>query len=159
MAKSPTGYTAPITGVFTELWISPNRTGSDIFQIFGVQSIPTLKTAVEDVTYTVLESDEERSTKGIRPFESLEIECLFYKEQATAIEALANSGEEVKWYVKLPDVMGTVYTWEGSIDISNSEITNDGMLMNTIKAGKSNELETLTALPATASTMSVTSVD
>ncbi len=147
MAQSPTGYSSPSTGVFTEVWISPNKTGDDIVQIFGVQTLPNLKTAKNDVTYTVLESDEERAVKGIRPFEALEFETIMYKEQALALEDLANLNQDIRWYVKYPDGYNMVYTWEGSFDIANSTISNDSMLLNTIKGGKSTNAELITSLP------------
>ena len=146
MAKQPTNYTAPTNGILTELWYSTDGSAANLKQVFGVQSIPSAYTAKDDVTYTTLESDTEFATKGRRTYESIEVSCLLYKEQFTALETLAATNTDLTWYIKLPEITGTVISWEGSLDIAMDEITDD-MIMCIVKIGKSTVPVILGSLP------------
>lgn len=147
MAQTPTNYTPPSATTLTELWYSETEAGTGKTQVFGVQTIPSPVTAKEDITYRTMESDTEFAVKGVRPYETIEVECIFYKEQYTAVKTLADANKELWWFLKLPDSQETIYKWRGSVDISLGEIGLDGMIMSVLKIGKSSVPVTLEAMP------------
>jgi viroplasmin and RNaseH domain-containing protein len=152
MAQTPpTTYTPPSASTLTELYYAQDNNGvpaTTLTQIFGVQAIPPADTAKEDITYRTLESDTEFAVKGVKPYESIEVECIYYKEQYTALKTLADSNKELWWYVKLPESQQTVYNWRGSIDVSMAEIALDDMLRCVIKIGKSTKPTVSDSLPS-----------
>lgn len=145
----PTTFTPPQAATLTELYYATSETGTALKQVFGVQAIPPAITAKEDITYRTLESDVEFSVKGVRPYESIEVECILFKEQFTEIKTLADAGDELWWFVKLPDALKMVIKWRGGVDISVSEIALDDMLKSVIKIGKTTVPVMLEALPTT----------
>lgn len=60
MAQNDPSLTPPVASKFTELWYASTEDTS-LKQVFGVQSIPTVISASEDITYRTLESDTEFS--------------------------------------------------------------------------------------------------
>lgn len=151
MAEMSATFTAPSTTATTELWYKAKA--GTLTQVFGVQSIPPIETAAEDVTYRTLESRTEFADKGVRAFESIEIECIGYPEQYKAIKTLSETDEDVEWYVKLPDKFkneekAITLTWKGSVDISLAEVALDDMIKTTIKIGKSSVPKLIDGLPA-----------
>lgn len=128
--------TTPKTSMKTELWYSTE--GGTKTQIFMVQSIPQLQTPQEPITYGCLESSTEFQTKGTRKAESIAIPILYVAEQHTALKALAEANTKLTFYVKFPDSTAATseqpltYTFSGTIDLANDEITIDGMLAETI---------------------------
>lgn len=150
--QSPT-LTPPVASVRTELWYAETE-DTALKQVFGVQSIPSADTAPEDVTYRTLESGTEFAVSGVRPYESIEIELIYYKEQYTALKAL--NGKELYWYAKLPDASAgsgagakpLVVKWRGSCNVSLAEIAQDDMIKCTLKIGKSSVPEDLEGLPS-----------
>ena len=146
----PTTFTPPAASVYTELYYatSENPSGSGLTQIFGVQAVPPPVTSKEDITYRTLESDMEYAVKGVRPYEPIELECIWYTEQYDALDDLAELDEELWFFLKLPASQKTVFKWRGSIDISPAEIALDDMLKTVIKLGKSIKPIKLKTLPA-----------
>lgn len=139
----------------TELWYKSGGSGT-LTQVFGVQGIPSVITQAEDITYRTVESTTEFSAKGVKAFESLEVECIAYPEQFTAMKALDDSGAELDWYQKLPDPFresgGTkpiTLHWKGSVGISLTEIVLDDMVKMMVKIGKSTVPEIIDGLPTT----------
>ncbi len=148
MAKEPTSFTSPSTGILTEVYYATSETAAPI-QIFGVQSVPQFLTAKDDVTYTALESDTEYATKGRRAYETMEMQTLYYPEQQAALETIAATDADVYYYVKLPTVgtaTGKIYSWKGSLDVSIDEIDDD-MIYSVIKMGKSTVPAIVSSLP------------
>lgn len=150
--ESPT-LSPPVASVHTELWYAETEDTS-LEQIFGIQSIPSADTAPEDVTYRTLESATEFAVSGVKPFESMEIELIYYKQQYTKLKAL--NGKELYWYTKLPDASAgsasgakpLVIKWRGSCNVSMAEIALDDMIKCTLKIGKSSVPEDLEGLPS-----------
>lgn len=103
-----------------------------------VQSIPQLQTPQEPITYGSLESSTEFQTKGTRKAESIAIPVLYVAEQHSALKALADANSKLTFYVKFPDSTAPTsekpltYTFSGTIDLANDEISIDGMLAETI---------------------------
>lgn len=128
--------TTPKTSMKTELWYSAD--GGAKTQIFMVQSIPQLQTPQEPITYGCLESSTEFQTKGTRKAESIAIPILYVAEQHTALKALAEANTKLTFFVKFPDSTAATsekpltYTFSGTIDLANDEISIDGMLAETI---------------------------
>lgn len=128
--------TTPKTSMQTELWYSTN--GGTKTQIFMVQSIPQLQTPQDPITYGSLESTTEFQTKGTRKAESISIPILYVAEQHTALKALADANTKLTFYVKFPGSTAPTseqpltFTFSGTIDMANDEITIDGMLAETI---------------------------
>lgn len=128
--------TTPKTSMKTELWYAVD--GGTKTQIFMVQSIPQLQTPQEPITYGSLESSTEFQTKGTRKAESIAIPVLYVAEQHTALKALADANSKLTFYVKFPDSTAPTsekpltYTFTGTIDLANDEISIDGMLAETI---------------------------
>ena len=128
--------TTPKTSMKTELWYSVDS-GTKT-QIFMVQSIPQLQTPQEPITYGSLESSTEFQTKGTRKAESIAIPVLYVAEQHSALKALADANSKLTFYVKFPDSTAPTsekpltYTFSGTIDLANDEISIDGMLAETI---------------------------
>lgn len=155
MATNNPTLTAPAPTVFTELWYAEAE-DTGLKQIFGVQSVPSIISAPEDVTYRALESDTEFAVPGVRPYESIEIEILYYKEQWAELKAAEAKHAEVWFYVKMSDQSAggdgnkpTVIKWRGSMAVSLSEITLDDMYKCMLKAGKSTVPQTVEGLPET----------
>lgn len=154
MAETSTTFSPPSVTMKTELWY---KVGSGtLTQVFGVQSIPSIITTAEDITYRTLESTTEFSLKGVRAYESIEIECIGYPEQFKTMKALGDADEMLDWYVKLPDSFkGTGDTkavtvhWQGGLDVSLAEISLDDMIKTTIKIGKTTVPEIIDGLPTT----------
>ena len=152
-AESSPTLSPPVASVYTELWYAEEE-DAGLKQIFGVQSIPTADTAPEDVTYRTLESGTEFAVQGVRPYESMEVELIYYAEQYKALKAL--NGKELYWYTKLPDASGgtasgakpLVVKWRGSCNVSLAEIAQDDMVKCTLKIGKSSVPEDLQGLPS-----------
>lgn len=153
MAQNDPSLTPPVASKFTELWYASTEDTS-LKQVFGVQSIPTVISASEDITYRTLESDTEFSVPGVRPYETIEIETLYYKEQYDALKALESAGTIPWWYVKLPDSSAgtsgkpTVIKWRGALSVALSEIALDDMIRSTLTIGKSTVPETIAGLPS-----------
>ena len=128
--------TTPKTSMQTELWYSTD--GGIKTQIFMVQSIPQLQTPQDPITYGSLESTTEFQTKGTRKAESISIPILYVAEQHTALKALADANTKLTFYVKFPNSTASTseqpltFTFTGTIDMSNDEISIDGMLAETI---------------------------
>ena len=156
MAEFSTTLTPPVASATTELYYAETE-DTDLKQIFGVQSIPAIISAPEDVTYRTLESRTEFATQGVRAYEAIEIELLYYKEQYTALAALESGGKVPYWYVKLPDASAgsgasakpLVVKWQGSMSVSIAEVALDDMVKCTLKIGKSSVPETIDGLPDT----------
>lgn len=155
MAEFSTTFTEPSSTSKTELWYK-NDTDGTLTQVFGVQSIPSIITPAEDITYRTLESGTEFALKGVRAFESIEVETIGYPEQFTALKVLADAGETLDWYVKLPDKFKSkddsgpiTIHWKGGLDVSISEIALDDTLKTMLKIGKSSVPDILKGLPTT----------
>lgn len=154
MAQVSKTFTPPASTVGTELYYAVVE-DTDLVQVFGNQSIPTVDTAPEDITYRTLESPIEFAVPGVQPFESIEIENMFYKEQFEAIKAVADTGKEPFWYIKLPDITGGTgagakplcIKWRGAIKITFSEIALDDMIKTMLKVYKSTVPEFIEGLP------------
>lgn len=154
MAQSNPTLTPPVATKFTELWYATTE-DTGLKQVFGVQSIPTIISAPEDITYRTLESDTEFAVSGVRPFETIEIETLYYKEQYEELKAVEKSSSMPFWYVKLPDgtagsasgAKADVIKWRGSLSVSLSELALDDMIRSTLTIGKSTVPETIEGLP------------
>lgn len=153
MAETTQSLTAPSPTMKTELWYKSGTSGA-LTQIFGVQSIPSIITPSEDITYRTLESATEFALKGVRAYESIEIECLGYPEQFKALKTLADADDELDWYVKLPDTFkgkdelaAVTIHWKGGIDVSIAELALDDMIKTTIKIGKTSVPEIMAGLP------------
>jgi len=156
MATSNPNFTPPVASKNTELYYATEE-DTGLVQVFGVQSIPQIITTAEDITYRTLESDTEFSTPGVRPYETIEIETLYYKEQFTALKTVEKSGESPWWYVKLPNASApsggkpTVIKWRGALSVAMSAIELDDMVRSTLKIGKSTEPTELEGLPSASS--------
>jgi len=141
-------FATPSSTVFTELYYATNAAGAGAVQIAGVQAIPPAITPKEDITYRMLESDIEYAVKGIRPFETIEVETILHVEQYRTLEALADEGNELFWFVRLPTGANQMTVrWRGCLDISLAEITLDDMLRSVLKIGKSSAPETIVWTP------------
>lgn len=144
MAKFNPAFTPPVSTALTELWYSETETGAPT-QIFGVQEIPRLNEPAEDITYRTLESDEEFATPGIKPYSSIEVPILLYKEQAAALEAL--DGETLWWYVKYPESYGIIKKWKGRLKYSDDGFPLDDMCKAVLKIYKDSTPTKVTAMP------------
>jgi hypothetical protein len=144
MAEVNTTFTPPSPTMTTELYYK--KSGATT-QVFGVQSIPPFQGTPEDLTYRTLESTEEFAAPGVKAFSAIEVECLLYKEQWEAMIALSN-GDDVDWYVKLPDDYEKVFHWKGKFILTLASIDLDSMYMCTLKIYKSTQVEELSAIPA-----------
>lgn len=154
MAMSDPTLGTPSSDVGVELWYAETE-DTGLKQIFGPQSIPVISAAKEDITYRVLESDEEFSVKGRRPRETIEIEMISQRAQHDTLKALADKDAQLWWYVKLPDsytATGSsdpkVIKWKGSIDLTFSEIGLDDMLRDILTIGKTTKPEEINGLPS-----------
>ena len=147
MAEISTTLTPPSATMKTELWYKAS-TGT-LTQVFGVQSIPPVKTAAEDITYGSLESSSEFAVKGTRKFESIEVETILYKEQFKALTLLDEAEETLEWFVKTPANIGIILSWKGGIDVSMAEIAMDDMYKSTLKIGKVTVPVMLDEMPST----------
>lgn len=152
MAEISKTFTAPSATIKTELWYKAKE--GTLTQVFGVQSIPSITPAKEDITYRTLESSTEFALSGVTPHESLEIECIGYPEQLKAIKLLEDAGD-LDWYVKLPDTFKTTgdtgamtIHWKGDVSINLAEVALDDTIKTTIKIGKSTVPEIIDGLPA-----------
>lgn len=156
MAETSTTFTPPASTAGTELYYAVTE-DTALIQVFGNQSIPTVDTPPEDVTYRTLESSTEFAVPGVKPFESIEIENMYYPEQFNAIRAVAESGKEPYWYIKLPNVTAGATSgakplcikWRGAVKITFSEIALDDMIKTTLKIYKSTVPEFIEGLPST----------
>lgn len=141
--------TTPKTSMQTELWYSTAREGAKT-QIFMVQSIPQLQTPQDPITYGSLESTTEFQTKGTRKAESISIPILYVAEQHTALKQLADDNTQLFFYVKFPDSTAPTsespltFTFSGTIDMANDEISIDGMLAETITVYRDSLVEETT---------------
>lgn len=152
MATSNPALTPPSASVFTELWYASTE-DSGLKQVFGVQSIPTIISPPEDITCRVLESDTEFAVQGVRPYETIEIETLYYRAQFDELKLLEGGNETPWWYVKLPDKSAgssgkpMVIKWQGSCSVSLAEIALDDMIRATLTIGKTSVPEIMSGLP------------
>ena len=153
MAQQNPEFTAPSATMLTELWYA-EKEDTGLVQVFGNQSIPEIDTPPDDITYRTLESDTEFGVPGVKAFAAIEVECLFYKEQFTAMKALADAGKEPFWYVKLPDSTAggasakpLVIKWKGKFSINIGEIALDDMIKTKIKIYKATRPEIIEGLP------------
>lgn len=157
MAKSDMTLGDPTSDVGVELYYAVTE-DTGLTQVFGLQGIPVISAAKEDVTYRTLESDEEFAVKGRRPRETIEITLVSQRKQHDALKALANSDAFPWWYVKLPDSYTAageskpkVIKWKGSVDLTFAEISLDGMIQDTLTLGKSTIPEEIDGLPSSSS--------
>ena len=155
MAEVSSTLTPPVASVTTELYYAETE-DTGLKQVFGVQSIPTIISAPEDITYRTLESRTEFAVQGVRAYETIEIELLYYKEQYSALATLEEAGDPIYWYVKLPDASAgsgasakpLVVKWQGSVSVSLAEVALDDMVKCTLKIGKSSVPTTMDGLPS-----------
>lgn len=158
MAKESTAFTPPAATMLTELWYAETE-DTALVQVFGNQSIPEIDTPPDDITYRTLESDTEFGVPGVKAFAAIEVECLYYREQFTALKALADAGKEPWWYVNLPDVTAgsaanakpMVIKWKGKFSITIGEIALDDMVKTKIKIYKATRPEIIEGLPSSGS--------
>ena len=80
MAQNDPSLTPPVASKFTELWYASTEDTS-LKQVFGVQSIPTVISTSEDITYRTLESDTEFSVPGVRPYETIELSGSCFRQK------------------------------------------------------------------------------
>lgn len=155
MAQTNASYTQPAATMLTELWYAETE-DTGLVQVFGNQSIPQVDTPPDDIVYRTLESDTEFGVPGVRAFSAIELECLFYPEQFTAMKALADAGKELFWYVKLPESSAgegkepLVIKWKGAFHISIAEIALDDMVKTALKIYKSSKPAYINGLPTSA---------
>lgn len=155
MAQSNPALTPPAATMYTELWYASTE-DTGLKQVFGVQSIPTIISAPEDITYRTLESGTEFAVPGVRPYETIEIETLFYKEQYNELKAVETAGTIPWWYVKLPDASAgsasgakpLVIKWRGAMSVALADISMDDMVRATLTIGKSTVPEAIEGLPS-----------
>ncbi len=153
MAEFNPALTPPQSTVGTELYYATTEDTS-LKQVFGTQGIPIINAPPEDITYRTLESSTEFAVPGVRPYETIEIETLYYQEQYDELENVSESGD-LWWYVKLPN--GTsptgsnpkVIKWKGALSVSVGELSQDDMIRSTLTIGKSSVPETIEGLPTT----------
>lgn len=154
MAKESNNFTAPAATMLTELWYA-EKEDTGLVQVFGNQSIPEIDTPPDDITYRTLESDVEFGLPGVKAFSAIEVECLFYREQFTALRTLADAGKELYWYVKLPDSTAgsganakpLTIKWQGKFSITLGEIALDDMIKTKLKIYKATKPEIIEGLP------------
>lgn len=152
MATNNPNFTPPTSTVFTELWYAVEE-DTGLKQIFGIQGIPQIVTSTEDITYRTLESDTEFATKGVRPYETIEIQMLHYHEQYEELKQVESGGKLPWWYIKLPDSSAPegskpiTIKWRGSLSIALDAIDLDGMNFDVLTIGKSTVPEMLEGLP------------
>lgn len=146
MAEYNPSFTPPTATQTTELYYSETESGSAT-QVFGVQGIPALTQASEDITYRTLESKEEFGAPGIKPFSAIEVSLLLYKEQHTALKAL--DGKTLWWYVKYPEDYGLIMKWQGKMSYNLDSIEMDDMCKSVLKIYKSTTPEEVETVPST----------
>lgn len=156
MAKSDISLGAPAVDVGTELYYSTSK-GTGLKQIFGLQGVPVISAAKESITWRTLESDEEFSSKGRRPSETIEVNLVSQRKQHDELKALSDADTMLWWYLKLPSsytaegVSGDkVVEWQGSIDLTFGEISLDSTIQDVLTIGKSTIPEELDGLPSSA---------
>lgn len=153
MAEVNPSLTPPVSTKQTELWYAAAE-DTGLKQVFGVQGIPQIISAPEDVTYRTLESGTEFAVPGVRPYETIEVETIYYPEQHTELIALEKTGVAPWWYVKLPDSSAAtgekpqVIKWRGALSVSIAELELDGTVKAMLTIGKSSVPETIDGLPA-----------
>ncbi len=151
MAEVSATFTPPAASPTTELYYAVVE-DTGLIQVFGNQSIPVITSPPETITYRTLESTTEFAVPGVTPYEGIEIENLYYKEQYTALKTLADANTELFWYVKLPDTTVAsgepmVIKWKGAFRINLAEIALDDMLRTTLTIYKSTKPAEISGLP------------
>lgn len=98
-----TATTSPKIANRSELWYSTDEAGTDLKQIFQIQSIPQFDPAPEPFTYQTLESQSEFATEGIQTYENLDINVNYVEEQHDTLHAIGEAKTSIWIWVKLPD--------------------------------------------------------
>lgn len=133
MAQYNPNFTPPVATQTTELYYAESETGNAT-QVYGVQGIPTLTQASEDITYRTLESKEEFGAPGIKPFSAIEINLLLYAEQHASLSEM--DGKTLWWYVKYPQEYGIAVKWKGKMSYNLDSIEMDDMCKAVLKIYK-----------------------
>ncbi len=147
--------TTPKVSTLSTLWYATSLTGEKT-QVAYVQEIPPLKSAKEAITYNALDLEEEQQAKGSRKAETLTIPLLFTESQHDTLTTLANSDEEVFWFIKLPDATATttgkplVFNFTGACDMGMDTIAIDDLLKENLTIYRSSKVNETKGFPTTA---------
>lgn len=128
---------APQSSIKTTLWYSATKYGEKT-QIGYVQSIPTMTSPKEGISWGALDDDEEHMAKGRRKAESKEIVILYTEQQYKALKVIANSDSSYWFFIKYPESTkdqetdSLVMSVSASMDLAHNEIAIDDMLQDTM---------------------------
>lgn len=145
MEGSTAKTTTPQIAMKTELSYSTTLTG-DRIKIGYVQKIGQLKALKDGQTYSALDLDEERMTKGKRKAEAVDIETMFIQETHKTMTGIADADTEIYLFLKYPESTASVagkplvQTVKCTIDIAGQEVNDGDFIKDTMRVFKNSKV-------------------
>ena len=145
--------TSTMTKLFHADTLEDLKSASKRKQIAFVQSIPEFLKVPEGITYSALDSPDERQAEGRQKAENLEIEILFKEDQYDELKAVQKAKTNGYWAIQLPESTasesGKPLTWyfTGTCYVGMSEIAIDDMLKSKLTIYRSSEIQESKGFP------------
>lgn len=143
--QETTKTTTPQIAMKAEVSYSTTLTGTKT-KIGYVQKIGQLKTLKEGQTYSALDLEEERMTKGKRKAETADIEMLFIQETHKAIRAIADADTTIFLFLKYPETTASVtdkplvQSVKCTVDIAGQDINDGDLIKDTMRVYKESKV-------------------
>ena len=143
---------SPKVSTMTKVSYATTRTGEKT-QIGYVQSVSEFLTAPEEITYSALDIEDERTAKGRRKTQAIEIPFLYTESQWDELRAVETAGTEIFIFLQLPNDTGNtankpvVFNFKATIALGMDQIEIDNMLQSKVKIYRSSEIEETKGYP------------
>lgn len=137
--------TTPQVAMKSKVSYSTTLTG-DRKDIGYVQKVGQLKTLKEGQTYSALDLDEERTAKGKRKAETVDIEMMFIQETHKSIKAIADADTTIYLFLEYPETTASVdnkplvQTVKCTVDIAGQEMNDGDFIKDTMRVYKESKV-------------------
>lgn len=137
--------TTPQVAMKSKVSYSPTLTGNRT-DIGYVQKVGQLKTLKEGQTYSALDLDEERTAKGKRKAETVDIEMMFIQETHKSIKAIADADTTIYLFLEYPETTASVankplvQTVKCTVDIAGQEMNDGDFIKDTMRVYKESKV-------------------
>lgn len=137
--------TTPQVAMKSKVSYSTTLTGNKK-DIGYVQKVGQLKTLKEGQTYSALDLDEERTAKGKRKAETVDIEMMFIQETHKSIKAIADADTTIYLFLEYPETTASVankplvQTVKCTVDIAGQEMNDGDFIKDTMRVYKESKV-------------------
>lgn len=150
--KAGTETVAPKASTLTEVLYATTLTGEKT-NIGYIQSVSEFLTTPEEQTYSALDIPDERTAKGRRKAQAVEIPFLYTETQWDELRAVEELDKDVYIFLKLSDDTAVtdgkplVFYFTAGIALGMDTIEIDNMLQSKVKLYRSSEIKESKGFP------------